>query len=110
MTQPPTLFSQETPVSPQTPDALPGGRKQAPRHTPRWLRYLELSVRVIVHLYLGLFIVLLPWTHFWSDNRLLIFIPHLASVALSGITRGIVSGLGLMNIWIAIHDAIHYKE
>jgi len=110
MTQPPTLFSQETPVSPQPPDTLPGSGRQAPSHTPRWLRYLELSVRVVVRLYLGLVLVLLPWTHFWSDNRFLLFIPHLATIALSGITRGVVSGLGLLNVWIAVHDAIHYKE
>jgi hypothetical protein len=40
----------------------------------------------------------------------LVIIPQLAPLALSGITRGIVSGLGLLNIWIAIYDAIHYKE
>lgn len=53
---------------------------------------------------------MLPWTHFWSDNRFLIFIPHLAVIALSGTARGIVSGLGFLNIWIAIDDAIHFRQ
>jgi hypothetical protein len=26
------------------------------------------------------------------------------------VVRGMVSGLGLLNIWIAIHDAIRYNE
>lgn len=77
---------------------------------PRWLQYLELSVRVVVRLYLGLVLVFLPWTHFWSDNRLLLLAPHLAFLALNGVTRGIVSGLGLLNIWIGVHDAIHFNE
>ncbi len=110
MTQPPILSSQEAPASPQVSPALPDGRPHPPHQAPRWLRYLELSVRVLVRLYVGLVLVVLPWTHFWSDNHFLLLIPHLAAIALNGFTRGIVSGLGLLNIWIAIHDAIHYKE
>ena len=74
------------------------------------MQRLDLFVRVIVRLYLGLIILVLPWLHIWDENRLLVIIPQLAPLALSGITRGIVSGLGLLNIWIAIYDAIHYKE
>jgi hypothetical protein len=122
MTQQPTLFSQGTPAPPQIPDPfvdpsaavaqdqLPNGRQPPPPRTPLWLQFLELSVRVVVRIYLGLILIALPWTHFWSDNRLLLFAPHLASIALSGAARGIVSGLGLLNIWIGIHDVIHYKE
>ncbi|MGC2160827.1 MAG: hypothetical protein WA634_02860 [Silvibacterium sp.] len=122
MTQQPTLFSQGAPAPPQAPDPLPGpspvvesepspsGRQPAPQQAPSWLQLIELSVRVVVRLYLGLVIIVLPWTHFWSDNRLLLFIPHLAAIALNGATRGIVSGLGLLNIWIGVHDAVHFKE
>jgi hypothetical protein len=28
----------------------------------------------------------------------------------NGALRGMVSGLGLLNLWIAISEAIHYKE
>jgi hypothetical protein len=109
MTQQPSLFSQQAPAP--NPDQVPNGRRgRSSRQTPTWLLYLELSVRVVVRLYLGLVLIVLPWTHFWSDNRLFLLIPHLSFVAVSGITRGIVSGLGLLNIWIAVSDAIHYKE
>jgi hypothetical protein len=67
-------------------------------------------VRVVVRIYLGLVLILLHWTHFWDDNHLLQFIPHLPALALSGAARGIVSGLGLLNIWIGVYDAIHYKQ
>jgi len=110
MTQPPILSSQEVPVSPPAQPAPSGDSQHSPHQAPRWLRYLELSVRVVVRLYLGLVLIVLPWTHFWNDNHFLLIVPHLATIALSGFTRGIVSGLGLLNIWIAIHDAIHYKE
>jgi hypothetical protein len=26
------------------------------------------------------------------------------------VVRGIVSGIGLLNLWIALSDAIHYRE
>jgi hypothetical protein len=115
MTQQPTLFSQGAPVPPQASEASPdqpasGRGAPAPRQTPLWLIYLELSVRVVVRLYLGLVLAALPWTTFWTSNRLLLIAPHLVPFAFSGITRGIVSGLGLLNVWIGISDAIHFKR
>jgi hypothetical protein len=111
MSQQPNLFSSQVPATPHsrftvsTPESA-----KPPRQSPRWLQRLDLFVRVIVRLYLGLVIVIMPWLHFWDENQLLTFIPHLAPLLLNGVARGIVSGLGLLNIWIAIHDAIHYKE
>jgi hypothetical protein len=111
MSQQPNLFSSQLPVTPPPRLAVntPEGEKP-PRQSPRWLQRLDLFVRVIVRLYLGLIIVVLPWLHFWDENPLLSYIPHLAPLLLNGIARGIVSGLGLLNIWIAVHDAIHYRE
>jgi hypothetical protein len=114
MMQSPTMFSQGAPAPQQSPGPVPlADPEPSPnggQPTPPWLQFLELSVRVVVRIYLGLVIIVLPWTHFWSDNRLLLFVPHLAAIALNGATRGIVSGLGLLNIWIGLHDAIHYNE
>lgn len=105
------LFSSQAPggLPPHLVTNAPQSAK-TPRHTPHWLRRLDLFVRVIVRLYLGLIILVLPWLHLWDENRLLVVIPQLSPLALNGVTRGIVSGLGLLNLWIAIQDAIHYKE
>lgn len=64
----------------------------------------------MVRIYIGLVLIALPWTHFWTDNRLLQFVPQIAFIAVNGITRGVISGLGILNVWIGISDAIHYKE
>jgi hypothetical protein len=113
MSHQPNLFSSQAPgsVPPQTAASAPQS-EETPRSAPRWLRRLDFFVRVIVRLYLGLIILVLPWPwlRVWDDNRLLVVIPQLAPLFLNGITRGMVSGLGLLNIWIAISDAIHYKE
>jgi hypothetical protein len=109
MSQQPILFSSQAPVTPPRL-AVSTPQDKPPRQSPRWLQRLDLFVRVIVRLYLGLVIVVLPWMHFWDDNRLFALVPHLAPLLLNGVARGVVSGLGLLNIWIAIHDAIHYRE
>lgn len=80
------------------------------QHTSHWLRRSELFLRVIVRLYIGLILVFLPWTHVWSFNRFFVYFAVVAHVTQSGAVRGLVSGLGLLNLWIAISDAIHYKE
>ena len=112
MSQQPSLFPQGTSPAPQSPKP-PTGNRPGKRQTgavPTWLQYLELSVRVVVRLYLGLIILILPWTHFWSDNRLLVMVPHLSFFVLNGVTRGIVSGLGILNMWIGVQDAIHFRQ
>lgn len=113
MTQQPSLFPQESPATNQAPNTdqpLGARRGQSSRQTPLWLLYLELSVRVVVCICVGLVLTVLPWTPFWASNPLLLHSPHIAYVAVNGITRGIVSGIGLLDIWIGISDAIHYKE
>src|SRR5580658_8679116 len=111
MSYQPNLFSSQAPgnLPPQLVTSPPPGAKP-PRPGPRWLRSLDLFIRVIVRLYLGLIILVLPWLHLWDDNHLLVLLPRLAPLFLNGIARGLVSGLGILNIWIAVHDAIHYKE
>jgi hypothetical protein len=111
MSHQPNLFSSQAPgnLPPQAVTSAPQSAK-TPRPASRWLQRLDLFIRVVVRLYLGLVIFVLPWLHLWDENRLLVIIPQLAPLALNGITRGLVSGLGLLNIWIAVHDAIHYKE
>src|SRR5271170_2893879 len=108
MSQQPNLYTSQLPVPP--PPRLAASTPESdkpPRRSPRWLRRLDFFVRVIVRLYLGVIIVALPWfSHFWDENQLLALIPHLAPLLLNGVVRGVVSGLGLLNIWIAIHDAI----
>lgn len=64
----------------------------------------------MVRLYLGMILLFLPWTRLWLFNRFLLFYAPIAHLMESGAIRGMVSGLGLLNLWIAISDAIHYKE
>jgi hypothetical protein len=75
-----------------------------------WTRRLFLVIEVLFFVELGVMLVVLPWTHIWTENPLLTKSYVLHQLAQSGFVRGIVSGLGLIDLWIAIADAVNYRE
>ncbi len=80
-------------------------------HVPRWLERVELFLRVMLRMYIGLAICYAPWSHtFWDQNPLFLQFPGLGAFALHGAVRGIVTGLGLLNLWIAFQDAIRHRD
>jgi hypothetical protein len=96
--------------APAPPPAGPVATPVPPHHTAHWLHRADLFLRVIVRLYIGLILVFLPWTRVWALNRFFLYYAHVSRLMESGAVRGLVSGLGLLNLWIAISEAIHYKE
>ena len=78
---------------------------------PRWLVRTELYLRVLLRMYIGLAICYAPWSQlFWDQNPIFAHFPTLAIYAANGAVRGIISGLGLLNIWIAVQDAIRHRN
>jgi hypothetical protein len=59
---------------------------------------------ILSSLLVGLVLLAAPWTTLWDSNWLLQPQPALRDLLLSPFTRGAVSGLGLINILIALHD------
>jgi hypothetical protein len=53
----------------------------------------------------GIILAIAPWTSLWDANYLLSPYPMLRTVLLSAFTRGTVSGLGVVNIVLALHEA-----
>jgi hypothetical protein len=60
---------------------------------------------VIISLLIGFFLVLVPWSVLWDANFLLQPYPSVRALLLSGYMRGAVSGLGLVNIVVALDEA-----
>jgi hypothetical protein len=78
---------------------------------PRWLVRVELFLRVMLRMYIGLAVCYAPWSHtFWDQNPILLQFPTIESIATNGAVRGIVSGVGLLNLWIAFYDAIRHRD
>ena len=58
---------------------------------------------VLSSLLVGLVLVVAPWTTLWDTNYLLH--PALRAVLLSSVTRGTVTGIGLVNIILGVYEA-----
>jgi hypothetical protein len=93
------------PANPASPPA------HSPQRIPRWLERAELFLRVLLRMYIGLAVCYAPWSHmFWDQNPLFVQFPTLSIYAANGAVRGLVSGLGLLNLWIAFHDALRHRD
>jgi len=78
---------------------------------PRGLERTELFLRVLLRMYIGLAVCYAPWSRmFWDQNPLFVQFPTLSIYAVNGSVRGLVSGLGLLNLWIAFQEALHYRD
>jgi len=108
----PQLFPE--PVPDQEHTVLPSPRGDAEhtrRAAPVWLQRLSLFVLVLFCVYLGVLVMILPWwTRIWDQNLFILSHPTLASILHNGAVRGIISGLGLLDIWIGISEAVHYRD
>ena len=104
----PQLYSTPEPTAEQTPS---NGDDGAKRTAPVWLQRLSLFVLVLFCVYLGVLVMVLPWwTRIWDQNMFIQARPRLAAVLYNGAVRGMISGLGLLDIWIGISEAVHYRD
>ncbi|HEX4032653.1 MAG TPA: hypothetical protein VHX20_19995 [Terracidiphilus sp.] len=98
---------QSPPTTP--PASLPASSQ--PQRIPRWLVRTELFLRVMLRMYIGLAVCYAPWSHiFWDQNPIFLQFPSLGIFAAHGAVRGIISGLGLLNLWIAFQDALRHRD
>ncbi len=100
-------------VSPAiTPSLTPQSQSIRPTSEglPLWMQRIFLVIFVLLCIEIGLVLVAVPWTSAWNDNGLLINFPNLKSFLRLGFVRGIVSGIGILDVWIGIWEAVHYKD
>jgi hypothetical protein len=102
------LFSPGS-LKPETSE-LPKTINRSEPPAPLWLQRTSIVILVVFCFYVGLLMFLLPWTRYWNENHFLLTFSPIGRLMSSGITRGIVSGLGLLDIWIGISEIIHYHE
>ncbi len=95
------------PGEPVPEQAIPPSRP-APQG-PTWFSRLSTVSFVIFCFELGLFLLIYPWTDAWTENSLSLFAPaRLAAewrtVWNNSYFRGAISGIGILNIWIAVSE------
>jgi hypothetical protein len=85
-----------------------------PQHRPGkwelWRRRIFLIVFVLFCLEIGIILTVAPWTPFWTNNSLLLNFPRVREFLAYGFVRGLISGLGVADIWLAISEAVRYRE
>lgn len=65
---------------------------------------------ILFFIELGVFLLLLPWTVLWEGNYFLFRYPQLAPWLLNHYLRGALSGLGLVNLGLAVWYAAHFRD
>jgi hypothetical protein len=63
---------------------------------------------ILSSLLVGVVLVFAPWTSLWDSNWLLQVWPGLRGPLLSAFTRGAVTGLGLVNLLLALGDVYRH--
>lgn len=127
MSQQPEFSSPPLPASP-APDRGPAvgsvplePPSRVQHHIPLWLEEVELFLRLLVQICVGLTLCYAPWVgtllaspqwvrEFWDENPLFLRFQPLGMIAANGAVRGIVTGLGLLNLWLAFRRAMRRRD
>jgi len=66
-----------------------------------WNRLLRV-VLLLIWLEVGLVLILVPWSELWETNYFLYQYPSLGLFVKNPYLRGAISGLGLINVFLAL--------
>jgi hypothetical protein len=98
-------------LDPTPPAALAPGPEplpQGPRHS--WLQKVSAVLFCVFCFEVGLFLLVYPWTNPWKLNYFLNLRPEWRPLLLSEGFRGAVSGLGILNIFIALLEVFRLRR
>ena len=93
-----------SPEGPQTVAEQEPEQKQQRSRFLRWHRRVLTFCLIIFALEIGLFLLIFPWTPKWELNWVPVHSPTFAGLWMSRPFRGAISGLGLLNVYIALAE------
>jgi hypothetical protein len=67
-------------------------------------------VFVLFCLEIGIILTVAPWTPFWTSNSLLVGFPRVREFLMNGFVRGLISGLGVCDIGLAVAEAVLFRD
>src|SRR3954470_20108578 len=78
---------------------------------PVWLARCMMVVFVAFCVEVGLVLIAVPWLpHLWHENTLLASYPAVRAFIAHDFVRGVTSGIGILDIWLGIYEAVHYRD
>lgn len=78
----------------------------------RWYHKVGAVLLSILCFYVGLFLLVIPWTRYWDYN----YFSHLPALVAwrawwtSGYVRGLISGLGMVNLYVSFHEVFRLRR
>ena len=67
-------------------------------------------VLILLALEIGLFLIFVPWSAAWDEFFLPSYFSPLRPILRSHYVRGALSGLGLINLWISLDEALGWSR
>ncbi len=84
--------------------------RRKPSRWQLWRARLFLVEFILVCVVIGIILIIAPWSSFWTDNSLLSGFPRMREFLMQDFVRGLISGLGVADIWLAVAEAVRYRE
>jgi hypothetical protein len=75
-----------------------------------WTQKLGSLLFILVCLEVGLFLIVFPWMQSWDHNSIASFAPWTRDVWDNPYFRGALSGLGLVNVYIALAEVGRFRR
>lgn len=75
-----------------------------------WVHRSWIVMYVVFCIWIGVVIAALPWTRVWTDNSIVMSYPGLRSMLQLNFVRGLVTGIGLLDLYLGVWEAVHYRE
>jgi len=101
------------PDSPATP-AEPGQQRPAPAIVAppvyHWYQKVWAVLLITFCLEIGFFLVFFPWTTYWEINYFAQLFPGWRAYWINDYVRGAVSGLGALNLYIALLEIFRLRR
>lgn len=86
------------------------GPEAVPRPVYRWYHKVASILFITICLEIGLFLVVFPWTGYWDGNYFPSLGPEWRLYWNNLYVRGAVSGLGVVNLYISLVEALRLRR
>ncbi len=88
------------------PTAPASAPQTEPRRFLKWHRRLLAFCLIIFAFEIGAFLVVFPWLNNWDLSWIPVHSPRFSNVWMSRYFRGALSGLGLLDIYVALAELL----
>jgi hypothetical protein len=76
----------------------------------RWYHKMSAILFITFCLEIGFFLLIFPWTEYWDSNYFAAFIPEWHQYWDNLYIRGAVSGIGVVNLYIAFVEMFRLRR